>query len=169
MPSKMRRCWHAMAQNSSAADESKVQTYWTYRWLHRLQSHQTRATCWRMRANNLRHDGQRRTDRHSGPGRRKLDEFFGLNSNAADIWMPRAKAHVAREFAIRADDPQRRRDWGWSGVRSGFGYDSKAPRWVQRSGLEWSFRMAVEPRRLFRRYLFVVPSVSLLHGRDVHQ
>ena len=99
----------------------------------------------------------------------ELNEFFGLNSNAADIWMPRAKAHIAREFAIRADDPQRRRDWGWSGVRSGFGYNSKAPRWVQRSGLEWSFRMAVEPRRLFRRYLFVVPSVSLLHGRDVHQ
>jgi N-acetylglucosaminyldiphosphoundecaprenol N-acetyl-beta-D-mannosaminyltransferase len=33
----------------------------------------------------------------------------------------------------------------------------QAPRWVQRSGLEWAFRMAVEPRRLFRRYLFIVP------------
>jgi N-acetylglucosaminyldiphosphoundecaprenol N-acetyl-beta-D-mannosaminyltransferase len=29
----------------------------------------------------------------------------------------------------------------------------QAPRWVQRSGLEWLFRLACEPRRLWRRYL----------------
>ena len=29
----------------------------------------------------------------------------------------------------------------------------QAPRWLQRSGLEWLFRLAVEPRRLWRRYL----------------
>jgi N-acetylglucosaminyldiphosphoundecaprenol N-acetyl-beta-D-mannosaminyltransferase len=29
----------------------------------------------------------------------------------------------------------------------------QAPRWIQRSGLEWAFRLAVEPRRLWRRYL----------------
>jgi N-acetylglucosaminyldiphosphoundecaprenol N-acetyl-beta-D-mannosaminyltransferase len=28
----------------------------------------------------------------------------------------------------------------------------QAPRWIQRSGLEWAFRLAVEPRRLWRRY-----------------
>ncbi len=28
-----------------------------------------------------------------------------------------------------------------------------APRWIQRSGLEWLFRLASEPRRLWRRYL----------------
>jgi N-acetylglucosaminyldiphosphoundecaprenol N-acetyl-beta-D-mannosaminyltransferase len=28
----------------------------------------------------------------------------------------------------------------------------RAPRWVQRSGLEWAFRFAQEPTRLFRRY-----------------
>jgi N-acetylglucosaminyldiphosphoundecaprenol N-acetyl-beta-D-mannosaminyltransferase len=28
-----------------------------------------------------------------------------------------------------------------------------APRWIQRSGLEWLFRLATEPRRLWRRYL----------------
>jgi N-acetylglucosaminyldiphosphoundecaprenol N-acetyl-beta-D-mannosaminyltransferase len=33
----------------------------------------------------------------------------------------------------------------------------QAPRWIQRSGLEWLFRLAMEPRRLFRRYFFVVP------------
>jgi N-acetylglucosaminyldiphosphoundecaprenol N-acetyl-beta-D-mannosaminyltransferase len=30
---------------------------------------------------------------------------------------------------------------------------SRAPRWMQRAGLEWAHRMAMEPRRLARRYL----------------
>lgn len=29
----------------------------------------------------------------------------------------------------------------------------RAPAWMQRTGLEWSFRLLKEPRRLFRRYL----------------
>jgi N-acetylglucosaminyldiphosphoundecaprenol N-acetyl-beta-D-mannosaminyltransferase len=29
----------------------------------------------------------------------------------------------------------------------------RAPRWMQRAGLEWLFRLAQEPRRLFARYL----------------
>ncbi len=29
---------------------------------------------------------------------------------------------------------------------------SRAPRWMQRGGLEWLYRLAQEPRRLFRRY-----------------
>jgi N-acetylglucosaminyldiphosphoundecaprenol N-acetyl-beta-D-mannosaminyltransferase len=29
----------------------------------------------------------------------------------------------------------------------------QAPRWMQRSGLEWLFRLCMEPRRLWRRYL----------------
>lgn len=30
---------------------------------------------------------------------------------------------------------------------------SQAPRWMQRAGLEWLYRMIREPRRLWRRYL----------------
>jgi N-acetylglucosaminyldiphosphoundecaprenol N-acetyl-beta-D-mannosaminyltransferase len=30
----------------------------------------------------------------------------------------------------------------------------QAPAWIQRNGLEWMFRLASEPRRLWRRYLF---------------
>ena len=30
---------------------------------------------------------------------------------------------------------------------------NRAPAWMQRSGLEWAFRLISEPRRLFRRYL----------------
>lgn len=29
----------------------------------------------------------------------------------------------------------------------------RAPRWMRRAGLEWLFRLALEPRRLWRRYL----------------
>ena len=28
----------------------------------------------------------------------------------------------------------------------------QAPRWMQRAGLEWSYRLAREPKRLWRRY-----------------
>ena len=37
----------------------------------------------------------------------------------------------------------------------------QAPRWVQRSGMEWSWRMAMEPRRLAGRYLRNNPTFAL--------
>ncbi|PYI84957.1 MAG: glycosyltransferase, partial [Verrucomicrobia bacterium] len=43
------------------------------------------------------------------------------------------------------------------GVGAAFDFHSgrvkQAPLWVQRSGLEWIFRLSQEPRRLWRRYL----------------
>lgn len=43
------------------------------------------------------------------------------------------------------------------GVGAAFDFHSggvkQAPRWMQRSGLEWLFRLLLEPRRLWRRYL----------------
>lgn len=33
----------------------------------------------------------------------------------------------------------------------------QAPPWMQRSGLEWLFRLAAEPTRLWKRYLFLNP------------
>jgi N-acetylglucosaminyldiphosphoundecaprenol N-acetyl-beta-D-mannosaminyltransferase len=33
------------------------------------------------------------------------------------------------------------------------GLKKQAPRWMQRSGLEWLFRLMTEPRRLWQRYL----------------
>ncbi len=32
------------------------------------------------------------------------------------------------------------------------GLVSQAPRWIQRSGFEWLYRLCMEPRRLFKRY-----------------
>ena len=37
------------------------------------------------------------------------------------------------------------------------GHVSRAPVWMQRSGLEWLYRLASEPRRLWRRYLVTTP------------
>jgi N-acetylglucosaminyldiphosphoundecaprenol N-acetyl-beta-D-mannosaminyltransferase len=34
------------------------------------------------------------------------------------------------------------------------GAKQQAPLWAQRGGLEWAFRLALEPRRLWKRYLF---------------
>lgn len=34
---------------------------------------------------------------------------------------------------------------------------SRAPGWMQRSGLEWLYRLGSEPRRLWRRYLVLAP------------
>jgi N-acetylglucosaminyldiphosphoundecaprenol N-acetyl-beta-D-mannosaminyltransferase len=35
---------------------------------------------------------------------------------------------------------------------------TQAPRWMQRHGLEWFYRLSREPRRLWRRYLGTIPS-----------
>jgi len=37
------------------------------------------------------------------------------------------------------------------------GTKPQAPTWIQRTGLEWAFRLATEPRRLARRYLWGNP------------
>lgn len=34
----------------------------------------------------------------------------------------------------------------------------QAPKWMQNRGLEWLFRLAAEPRRLWRRYLYLNPA-----------
>ncbi len=47
------------------------------------------------------------------------------------------------------------------GVGAAFDFHSgrvpQAPRWMQRCGLEWFFRLVTEPRRLWRRYLIHSP------------
>jgi N-acetylglucosaminyldiphosphoundecaprenol N-acetyl-beta-D-mannosaminyltransferase len=42
----------------------------------------------------------------------------------------------------------------------------QAPAWLQRRGLEWAFRLAIEPRRLWRRYLRAVPLFLFLLMRQ---
>jgi N-acetylglucosaminyldiphosphoundecaprenol N-acetyl-beta-D-mannosaminyltransferase len=42
------------------------------------------------------------------------------------------------------------------------GTKKQAPAWMQRSGLEWLFRLMSEPRRLWRRYAVVIPTFIFL-------
>lgn len=47
---------------------------------------------------------------------------------------------------------------------------TRAPRWAQSAGLEWAYRLAREPRRVWRRYLVSGPAfvaASLFAGRRV--
>jgi N-acetylglucosaminyldiphosphoundecaprenol N-acetyl-beta-D-mannosaminyltransferase len=68
------------------------------------------------------------------------------------IGLPLRK-HVVMARALREALP---RAW-FVGVGVSFSFVSgdtaRAPRWLQRAGLEWVHRLLQEPRRLFRRYL----------------
>ena len=77
--------------------------------------------------------------------------FIGLSTPKQDRWM---HAHRGRIPAVML------------GVGAAFdflaGAKSQAPRWMQSSGLEWLFRLATEPRRLWRRYLRHNPRFAVL-------
>ena len=69
--------------------------------------------------------------------------WVGLSTPKQERWMARYVGRLPVPVLI--------------GVGAAFdmhaGVTKQAPRWMQRSGLEWSFRLATEPRRLWRRYL----------------
>jgi N-acetylglucosaminyldiphosphoundecaprenol N-acetyl-beta-D-mannosaminyltransferase len=73
--------------------------------------------------------------------------WVGLGSPKQDLWMMRYRPALRAPLLI--------------GVGAAFDMlacvKSQAPRWMQRSGLEWVFRLAQEPRRLGRRYLVYNP------------
>jgi N-acetylglucosaminyldiphosphoundecaprenol N-acetyl-beta-D-mannosaminyltransferase len=56
------------------------------------------------------------------------------------------------------------------GVGAAFDYlaggQPEAPAWMQRAGLEWLFRLANEPRRLWRRYAYHNPRFVALLARQ---
>lgn len=58
-------------------------------------------------------------------------------------------------------------------VGIGSAFDSNAgalptpPEWMQRTGLEWLFRFAQEPRRLWKRYLVLNPLYLLFIGSEI--
>jgi N-acetylglucosaminyldiphosphoundecaprenol N-acetyl-beta-D-mannosaminyltransferase len=54
------------------------------------------------------------------------------------------------------------------GASLGFlaGTEQRAPEWMQLRGLEWAFRLAIDPRRLARRYLLDSPQIVSLLLRE---
>jgi N-acetylglucosaminyldiphosphoundecaprenol N-acetyl-beta-D-mannosaminyltransferase len=49
------------------------------------------------------------------------------------------------------------------------GLRPRAPRYLQASGLEWAFRLALEPRRLWSRYLFSSASFGRVLYREMRR
>jgi len=69
--------------------------------------------------------------------------WVGLSTPKQEYWMDAASGSVDAPVLI--------------GCGAAFDFNAglkrQAPRWMQRSGLEWTFRLMTEPRRLWRRYL----------------
>jgi N-acetylglucosaminyldiphosphoundecaprenol N-acetyl-beta-D-mannosaminyltransferase len=47
------------------------------------------------------------------------------------------------------------------------GTKRQAPKWMQCCGLEWLFRLCSEPRRLWRRYAYIVPAFLILAAGEL--
>ena len=78
--------------------------------------------------------------------------WVGLSTPKQEFWMA---SHLGRiEAPVMV------------GVGAAFdflaGTKRQAPRWMQRSGLEWLFRLCSEPRRLASRYAYIVPGFLIL-------
>lgn len=69
--------------------------------------------------------------------------WVGLGSPKQDLWMHTHRALINASVII--------------GAGAAFDFVARvkpqAPRWMQRSGLEWLFRLGCEPQRLWKRYL----------------
>lgn len=92
------------------------------------------------------------------------DELARLNRARPDIvWVAIGSPRQERWMAAHLDRVDTK---VMIGVGAAFdfitGRKPQAPRWMQRTGLEWLFRLAAEPRRLWRRYLEYPRFVVLL-------
>ncbi len=82
--------------------------------------------------------------------------FVGIGCPRQEIWMA---AHQSRIPAVML------------GVGAAFNFHSgrvkQAPLWMQQTGLEWLFRLLMEPRRLWKRYFKQNPRFVLLFLRQL--
>jgi N-acetylglucosaminyldiphosphoundecaprenol N-acetyl-beta-D-mannosaminyltransferase len=77
--------------------------------------------------------------------------FVGLGCPKQEVWMA---DHRDKVKAVML------------GVGAAFDFHAgakpQAPEWLQNLGLEWSFRLLTEPRRLWKRYLYHNPRFAVL-------
>jgi N-acetylglucosaminyldiphosphoundecaprenol N-acetyl-beta-D-mannosaminyltransferase len=78
--------------------------------------------------------------------------LVGLGPPKQELWIHRASDAVRPAVAL--------------GIGAGLdflaGTYKRAPRWMANAGLEWAFRLAQEPRRLYRRYLIESPRFAVV-------
>jgi N-acetylglucosaminyldiphosphoundecaprenol N-acetyl-beta-D-mannosaminyltransferase len=83
--------------------------------------------------------------------------FIGMPSPFKEIWCYRYAERLGVPVMI--------------GVGGAFdvlaGYIRRAPRWMQQIGLEWSWRLINEPRKLWKRYLTTNSEFLWLAGREI--
>lgn len=86
--------------------------------------------------------------------------FVGLGCPKQERWMS--------EHAADSENPVRA---VMLGVGAAFDFHAgmlrQAPPWMQQRGLEWLFRLVVEPRRLWKRYLKHNPRFAVLALREL--
>jgi N-acetylglucosaminyldiphosphoundecaprenol N-acetyl-beta-D-mannosaminyltransferase len=82
--------------------------------------------------------------------------WVGLGSVKQDLWMELYRPYLKAPLLL--------------GVGAAFNFLSgtlpQAPKWMQERGLEWLFRLVVEPRRLAKRYLLYNPIFVYLVLRE---
>jgi len=104
----------------------------------------------------------------SGYLRRQGDEeriIETINSARPDILWLGLGAPTEQSFAVRHRD--RLHGVGLIKTSGGLfdflsGKNARAPRWMQGAGLEWAYRIYLEPRRLAGRYLMTNPHALFL-------
>jgi N-acetylglucosaminyldiphosphoundecaprenol N-acetyl-beta-D-mannosaminyltransferase len=73
--------------------------------------------------------------------------FVGISTPKQEVWMWEHRFDFRGSVMV--------------GVGAAFDFHagkvSQAPPWMQRSGLEWFFRLTQEPKRLWKRYMLVTP------------
>ncbi len=82
--------------------------------------------------------------------------WVGIGTPKQDFWMARFRPRLAAPVLIAV------------GAAFNFhaGHIHQAPRWMMWCGLEWLFRLAMEPARLWRRYLIGIPRFVWLVARQ---
>lgn len=82
--------------------------------------------------------------------------WVGTGQPKQEIWMAEMRKHLQAPLLV--------------GVGAAFDFHAgllaQAPPWMQRSGLEWLFRLSREPRRLWRRYLTQNPRFLIGFGKQ---
>lgn len=82
--------------------------------------------------------------------------WVGTGQPKQELWMARMRPRLEAPLLV--------------GVGAAFDFHAgivpQAPRWMQRAGLEWLYRLAREPRRLWRRYARYNPLFVIAFARQ---
>ena len=83
--------------------------------------------------------------------------LVGLGAPKQEFWIERARPSLGPAVAVAIG----------AGLDFVAGNLRRAPRWMCATGLEWLYRLAQEPRRLWRRYLVRDPRFLLVVARTL--